>query len=387
MKVIKFTKTRYMMFILSAILIAGGLVVAFTKGPNWGTDFKAGLNMKISVYTYDSEANEAVIADVSLETARVWFDSMANAPELQSQGIGSFIIRATLDSEELTEEGTEGALITSSAERKKKDILNAITTATNAVIEYGSGVATESFLIQSQSGEFDGYLVKIDKSQGSVPTWTKKSFQQLILLLLVALLLTTLYIWFRFKWTFALAAMVALLHDILLMIGFVSIAPFEVSTTTIAAFLTIIGYSLNDTIVVFDRIRENQRLMSDAPIRTIINSSITQSLSRTLITSVTTFLAVFALFYFAKDEVKSFAANMMAGVVFGTYSSIFVASPVLLELMLMITSFDKKRRAKKYGSMSTGKSAAGDDSVVIVNEEGEVEIPLIERKMRRKKKK
>ena len=115
----------------------------------------------------------------------------------------------------------------------------------------------------------------------------------------------------------------------------------EFVTATVAAVLTIVGYSLNDTIVVFDRIRENRQLMRDADLKTIVNTSITQSLSRTLITSITTLLAVVAIYIFATGQIRDFALAMIIGVVIGTYSSIFIASPVLLGM----DKFKKKEKA------------------------------------------
>ena len=156
--------------------------------------------------------------------------------------------------------------------------------------------------------------------------------RQSVAILGVALLLTFIYIVVRFRWTYATGAMVALVHDVAVMIGVLATFQFEVGTATIAAVLTIVGYSLNDTIVIFDRVRENVTLMRDSEFDVVIDTSITQSLARTIITSVTTLLAVTAIYVFGSTSVQTFALTLMIGVAVGTYSSIFVASPTLLAL-------------------------------------------------------
>ena len=148
--------------------------------------------------------------------------------------------------------------------------------------------------------------------------------------LFLALLATVAYIWFRFEFRFGLAAVIALVHDVALTLGMLALFEYEISLTVIAALLTIVGYSLNDTIVVFDRIRENRKTVRKTPFAEIVNMSINQTLGRTLLTSVTTLLAVSALFIFGGTAIQGFAFTLLWGVIFGTYSSIFIASPVLL---------------------------------------------------------
>ncbi len=153
---------------------------------------------------------------------------------------------------------------------------------------------------------------------------------QTIWVTLIALGLILLYVWIRFKLNYAVSAIAAVFHDVLFLLGFIGALQLEFSTATIAAVLTIIGYSLNDTIVIFDRIRENSRIVKDMSFRRIINLSVSQSLSRTLITSITTLLAVLAIYIFATGTIRTFAVSLVVGVIVGTYSSIFVASPILL---------------------------------------------------------
>ena len=152
-----------------------------------------------------------------------------------------------------------------------------------------------------------------------------------ILSVLIALLLILIYIGWRFELVFAVGAIVALFHDVLITLGVFNLLNFELSLKEIAAFLTIVGYSLNDTIVVYDRIRENLKVMRNDDLPTIMNRSINQVLSRTVVTSLTTFIVVLLLFLFGGEVIKGFAFAMLVGVIVGTYSSIFVASPVILE--------------------------------------------------------
>ena len=152
-----------------------------------------------------------------------------------------------------------------------------------------------------------------------------------ILSVLIALFLILIYIGWRFELVFAVGAIVALFHDVLITLGIFNLMNFELSLKEIAAFLTIVGYSLNDTIVVYDRIRENLKVMRNEDLPTIMNRSINQVLSRTVVTSITTTVVVLILFLFGGEVIKGFAFAMLIGVIVGTYSSIFVASPVILE--------------------------------------------------------
>ena len=147
-----------------------------------------------------------------------------------------------------------------------------------------------------------------------------------------ALALILLYISVRFEWKYAVGAIAALTHDVLVTLGIFSILDYEVSLAVIAAFLTIVGYSLNDTIVIFDRIRENIKTMKKFTLNEIINKSINQSLNRTIITSLTTFFVVLVLFLAGGEVIHTFAFAMIVGVLVGTYSSIFIASPIVAKM-------------------------------------------------------
>ena len=137
------------------------------------------------------------------------------------------------------------------------------------------------------------------------------------------------YIWIRFEWQFSLGSIIALIHDVIITLGIFSILSFEVNLSIVAAVLTIVGYSMNDTVVIFDRIRENLLKFSKIEINEIANISINEILSRTLITSLTTLLALLSIFILGGEILKGFSFAMILGVIIGTYSSVFVASPVL----------------------------------------------------------
>ena len=140
------------------------------------------------------------------------------------------------------------------------------------------------------------------------------------------------YIWVRFEWQFSLGAVIALVHDVFITIGIFSIIGLEFNLSIIAALLTIVGYSLNDTVIVFDRIRENLKKYQSVELLEVLNKSINETLSRTIITSLTTLLALFALFIFGGEVIRGFTFAMIWGVLIGTYSSIFIASSILLKL-------------------------------------------------------
>ena len=153
-----------------------------------------------------------------------------------------------------------------------------------------------------------------------------------VMAIIWALLLILIYISFRFEFKFAVGAIMALSHDILVTLGIFSILDYEISLAIVAAFLTIVGYSLNDTIVIFDRVRENLKALKKSTMDMVVNQSINESLSRTIITSLTTFFVVLVLFLVGGEVIHSFSFAMIIGVIVGTYSSIFVASPVIIKM-------------------------------------------------------
>lgn len=178
----------------------------------------------------------------------------------------------------------------------------------------------------------DGYTVRRTEFVG--PTIGAELTQKGILAVVSALVAIMIYIWFRFEWQYSIAAILALSHDIISTIGFFSLTSFEFNLATIAAILTIAGYSINDTVVVFDRIRENFRRYKSWEQNDIINKSLNETLSRTVMTSVTTALALIAIMVFGGPVLRDFAAAMLWGVLIGTYSSIFIAAGVLTYVAL-----------------------------------------------------
>jgi len=164
-----------------------------------------------------------------------------------------------------------------------------------------------------------------------------------ILLSLVAMLF---YIWIRFEWQFSLGAILALLHDVIITLGVFSLFNFEINLSIVAAVLTIVGYSMNDTVVIFDRVRENLKKFSDIEIFDLTNISINETLSRTIITSVTTLLALVSIYIFGGEILKGFSLAMILGVIFGTYSSIYIANPILILLNVSQKTISKEDKDK-----------------------------------------
>ena len=151
------------------------------------------------------------------------------------------------------------------------------------------------------------------------------------------------YIWIRFEWQFSLGAIIALIHDVIITMGFFSVLEFEINLSIVAALLTIVGYSMNDTVVIFDRVRENLRKYSSKDINEVSNLSINETLSRTIITSSTTLFALLSIFFFGGEILNGFSFAMILGVIFGTYSSIFIANPILIFLKVNQDSFLKNK--------------------------------------------
>ncbi len=158
----------------------------------------------------------------------------------------------------------------------------------------------------------------------------------------LALLMMLFYIWFRFEWQFSLGSIIALFHDVIITVGIFSLLSIEINLSIVAAVLTIVGYSMNDTVVIYDRIRENLSKYNKLDVDQISNLSVNETLSRTLITSVTTLLALLSIFILGGEILKGFSFAMILGVIIGTYSSIFVASPVLKYLNVTYKTLEKK---------------------------------------------
>ncbi len=179
-----------------------------------------------------------------------------------------------------------------------------------------------------------GNLFEFRRVENVGPKVSSELLKSGIIAICLSLAAMLIYIWIRFEWQFSLGAIVALFHDVLITLGIFSLFGFEINLSIVAAVLTIVGYSMNDTVVIFDRVRENLKKYSDIKIFELTNISINETLSRTIITSGTTLLALFAIFFFGGEILKGFSLAMILGVFFGTYSSIFIANPILVFLQV-----------------------------------------------------
>ena len=167
-----------------------------------------------------------------------------------------------------------------------------------------------------------------------------------IIAISISLAVMLIYIWIRFEWQFSLGAIIALFHDVIVTLGLFSLLNLEINLSIIAAVLTIVGYSMNDTVVIFDRVRENLRKYSDIKIFELTNISINETLSRTLITSITTLLALLSIFFLGGEILRGFSLAMIFGVIFGTYSSIYIANTVLVRLNVSQKRILKEEQSK-----------------------------------------
>ena len=224
-----------------------------------------------------------------------------------------------------------------------RDNLNQINLGDVSVKNFGN---EKDFLIKFENSNNKNVIKEIktnlDKSFGNNfsfrrvenvgPKVSAELLKSGVIAISVALVLMLIYIWIRFEWQFSLGAILALFHDVIVTLGLFSLFELEINLSIIAAILTIVGYSMNDTVVIFDRVRENLRKYSDIKIYELTNMSINETLSRTLITSVTTLLALLSIFFFGGEILKGFSLAMIFGVVFGTYSSIYIANTILVRL-------------------------------------------------------
>ena len=202
------------------------------------------------------------------------------------------------------------------------------------------GIVEEVSTLLRDSYGADGFTMSTDAVGPKVGSELQR---KAAIAILMSFALTLVYLAFRFEWRFGIAAIIATFHDITITFGFISLFNIEITLATVAAILTILGYSLNDTIVVFDRIRENLKKRRKDSYKDIVNASINETLPRTVLTSGTTLATLLALFILGGTVVRPFALVLILGIVIGTYSSIFVASPALLEIE------ERSRRREKKG--------------------------------------
>ena len=465
-RVIPFTNFRYFGFAFSSLLIIGGIVGTIIRGGfNIGIDFQAGLSEQVQIapiaFLVTYAPKEAVAPTMSLNMSGTAINLTAESengsksysipyakyPTLGDveRAIGAIPdigvvpkVDPSLPSSELVgisvtvELGTTPFAINIANQNAARyihiaEVRAALTSLGEPLVQVVGNPVHQQFLVRAEdkgktenfqaamtqqiksllSAKFGADSVVVKQSAYVGPRFSQNLAQQAITLTVLALLLIMVYIWIRFKLSYAVSAMIATIHDPVIMIGFIGVFQLEVNTATIAAVLTIVGYSLNDTIVVLDRIRENRGLMRETDLRTVIDTSVTQVLHRTIVTSFTTFLAVIAILVFTTGSIQEFSLNMVVGIVIGTYSSIFVAAQILL---LWENARDKRKRIRdaiKYGTREVAVKAAvkASPGATAVLEEGnvntvtgldgtgaktEIVIPHVERKLhggkRRKKK-
>ncbi|MFC1809825.1 protein translocase subunit SecD [Candidatus Omnitrophota bacterium] len=278
---IDFVSKRFIAYALSVLVIGSGMFIFYKNGQgNLGVDFTGGTLEQVKF-----------VELVDLADLRTWF-SEAGIEEMQLSRIG--------------EPGD------------------------NEVVLRSQGDETESVerVLSENIGKENYEILKIDKVG---PTVGNELRGKAIKAVLFALLGLCVYVWFRFEFKFGIAAIIALFHDVLVTLGCIAVTGREINLPIVAAILTIVGYSLNDTIVVFDRIRENTKILKKTKFSEIVNTSVNQTISRTILTSLTTLFVILAIFFFGGTAINDFAFTLMIGVLVGTYSSIFVASPILVD--------------------------------------------------------
>ena len=281
---INFNKFYKLFNIISIILVILSISLLLFKGLNFGVDFKGGTLIELRINDKQT--------DVS--TLRKSFNNM----KLGDVNVKKF--------------GNENDFL---IKFEKKDIKpNTIKNIKNE-------------LTKSIGNSFN--FRRVENVGPKVSSELLKSGIIAIALSLAAMLF---YIWIRFEWQFSLGAILALFHDVIITLGFFSLFSLEINLSIVAAVLTIVGYSMNDTVVIYDRVRENLKKFSDIKIFELTNISINETLSRTIITSITTLLALGSIYLFGGEILKGFSLAMIMGVVFGTYSSIYIANPILVKL-------------------------------------------------------
>ena len=309
----KFRKTTY---IISLVLVLTSLSYIFIiKGFYFGIDFTGGILVQVKFNKSISE-NDIRDALTSEEFGNIIIQRIGQINEnlfIIKSKRGEYETNININIDANTDTNVIANVITNTNVGKEISVIDRIQ---NSLVKK---LGSENIQLPFQRSELVG------------PTIGKDLRNTAFLLVIISLIAILIYISIRFRFRFAVAAIVALVHDVLITAGLFSFLEKEISIPIIAAILTIIGYSLNDTIVVFDRIRENLKLLHGQSHAFIINSSIRATLNRTIITSVTTLLAVVSLYVWGGTIIHDFAFAFIIGIIAGTYSSIFVASPVLYE--------------------------------------------------------
>ena len=296
---VPFISMRIIAAILSVVMIIASIFLFTQRGLNYGIDFTGGTVIELDFGEAPRpDAIRAAVSDLGYGGATV-----QNIAPPASENINYDFVRVGIPLQSEAGEGGQSA---------QQDALK--------TVEDG---------LRESVGEFKVYSQDVVGSKVSGELRTKGA-----LAVALALMMVLAYIWFRFEWQFGMGAVLALFHDVILTIGVFSLTQIEFNLSIIAAILTIVGYSLNDTVIVYDRIRENLRKYKKMPLPEVLNLSINDTLSRTILTSLTTLLALISLYILGGSGLRGFSFAMIWGVFVGTYSSIFVASPLLMVLKL-----------------------------------------------------
>ena len=348
---INFVKLRLPALIFSAVLILYGIwsicgpkslnLGPFTpKGYNFGIDFQGGGVHQVMIY---SGASQDEIRTISNQCGMG--NEIQNVMVSENKRIGksvNFVIKTAITSEDT--KTMEEKKITSSQFFDEKikafhkalaDKYGAEYTLTGdelaeAIEKFGDdGIPGEIIEKRTDDSRTVTNIVKMSQNIVSASQSTTLRWQSILLALFVIAVMLV-YLSLRFRIEYGIGAVLSLLHDTLMMLGFISVAGLEFDMTIVAGILTFMGYTVNDTIVIYDRIRENMNIMKDTSLNKVFNASINQTINRSLITSFTTLLAVLALFLFAGEKLRGFSSIMIFGVIMGTYSSIFIAAPIVL---------------------------------------------------------
>lgn len=299
---IDFMKFRKAGYALSIAMVVLSVVCIVFKGFNYGIDFSGGILIELkSPEKIDMEEVRKQLENVDLD-------------DVNLQSIG-----------EAGDEMMIRAQTRETDEKAQQEAINAIKDVLGSGYEYRR--------VEAVGPQVGDEL----KKAGTIAS-------------IIAVLAISLYIWFRFEWQFALGAMIGLIHDLVTTLGLLSLFGFDFSLTTVAAILTLAGYSVNDTVVNYDRIRENLRKYKKMPQYELLNKSVNDIFSRTILTGLTTFFASVALFIFGGDTLRSFSFTIMWGVVVGTYSSIYVSS-TMLNLFNLRANQDKDKAVNPFGNV------------------------------------
>ena len=284
MKYIQFNKFYKQLNIISLILIVASLILLVFKGLNYGVDFKGGTLIEIRVEQSSSK----------ISSIRDSFNQM-NLGDVSVKNFGN---------------------------------------KTDYIVKFEKQKSNDPKFIDNIKTKLSSSIGNVDfrRVENVGPKVSAELLKSGIIAIGLSLAAMLLYIWIRFEWQFSLGAITAIFHDVIVTMGIFSLFSLEINLSIVAAVLTIVGYSMNDTVVIFDRVRENLKKYADIKIFELTNISINETLSRTIITSVTTLLALFSIYFFGGEILKGFSLAMILGVIFGTYSSIYIANPILVLL-------------------------------------------------------